>query len=90
MVGVGLDEGVALVLEVGEYHVTSRGAGAAWLYEVAGPAILSPGVPLSLDGIRRVRLPHGSVGRWPFSFDASGGVEVLHVDSGKVVLGPRP
>ncbi len=90
VVGVGLDEGVAIVLEVGEYHVTSRGTGAAWLYEVAGPAILSPGVPLSLDGIRRVRLPHGSVGRWPFSFDGSGGVELLHVDSGKVVLGPRP
>ena len=89
VVGVGLDEGVALTLEVGEYLVTSRGSGGAWLYEVAGPAILSPGAPLSLDGIRRVRLPGGRVGRWPFDFDASGDVEPMHVDSGVVVAGPR-
>lgn len=90
VLGVGLDEGAALTLEVGEYQVTSRGSGAAWLYEVTGPATLAPGVPLSLDGIRRVRLPGGRVGRWPFDFDASGDVQVLHVASGEVVAGPRP
>ena len=90
VVGVGLDEGVALTLEVGEYQVTAPESGAAWFYEVAGPAKLAPGVPLSLDGIRRVRLPGGRVGRWPFNFDASPEVQVLHVDSGAVIAGPRP
>lgn len=90
VVGVGLDEGVALTLEVGEYQVTARESGAAWFYEVAGPVTLTPGVPLSLDGIRRVRLPGGRVGRWPFNFDASADAQVLHVDSGSVIAGPRP
>ena len=90
VVGVGLDEGEALTLEVGEYQVTARESGAAWFYEVTGPATLEPGVPLSLDGIRRVRLPGGRVGRWPFDFDASGDVQLLHVDSGAVIAGPRP
>ncbi len=90
VVGVGLDEGVALMIEVGEYRVTSRGTGAAWLYEVGGPATLAPGAPLSLNGIRRVRLPGGSAGRWPFDFDAGRGVEPMHVDRGRVTLGQRP
>ncbi|MDE2806770.1 MAG: hypothetical protein OXN18_16635 [Gemmatimonadota bacterium] len=89
VVGLGLDEGVALMIEAGSYEVTSRGAGAAWMYEVAGPSLLLPGVPLSLDGIRRVRLPAGSVGPWPFSFDASGDVRVMHVADGVVIAGPR-
>jgi len=89
VVGVGLDEGVALMIEAGGYEVTSRGSGAAWMYEVAGPAMLAPGVPLSLDGIRRVRLPAGSVGPWPLSFDERGDVRVMHVADGVVIAGPR-
>ncbi len=89
LVGLGLDEGVALLIEAGGYEVTSRGTGAAWLYEVAGPAMLAPGVPLSLDGIRRVRLPGGSVGPWPFSFDESGDARVMHVADGVVIAGPH-
>ena len=89
VVGVGLDEGVALMIEAGSYQVTSRGSGAAWLYEVGGPARLEPGVPLSLAGVRRVQLPAGSVGPWPFSFDASADVRGIHVADGVVVAGPR-
>ena len=40
---VGLDEGVALAIEAGDYQVTSRGDGSAWMYEVRGPASLAPG-----------------------------------------------
>lgn len=90
VVGVGLDEGVALTIEAGAYQVDSRGSGAAWLYEVTGPAMLAPRVPLTLDGIRRVRLPGGSVGHWPFRFDEGGDVKTLHVDNGMVIPGPRP
>ena len=89
VVGVGLDEGVGLLIEAGSYEVTSRGLGAAWMYEVTGPASLAPGVPLSLDGIRRVRLPGGSLGPWPFPFDERGDVQVLHVANGVVIAGPR-
>lgn len=89
VVGLGLDEGVALMIEAGSYRVTSRGSGAAWLYEVVGPASLAPGVPLSLEGVRRVRLPGGSVGPWPFPFDESADARVIHVDNGVVVAGPR-
>lgn len=89
VVGVGLDEGVALTIEADGYEVTSRESGAAWMYEVAGPAMLAPGVPLSLDGIRRVRLPAGSIGPWPFSFDERGDARVMHVADGVVIAGPR-
>ena len=85
VVGVGLDEGVALTLEFDEYRVTSRGEGAAWLYEVAGPAELAPGAPLTLKGIRRVRLPEGSVGRWPLAFDGRADVVEMRVEAGAVV-----
>lgn len=88
-VGVGLDEGVAITIEAGAYEVTSRESGAAWMYEVAGPASLAPGVPLSLDGIRRVRLPGGSVGPWPLSFDERADARVMHVANGVVLAGPR-
>jgi len=89
VVGVGLDEGVAITIEAGAYEVTSRESGAAWMYEVAGPASLAPGVPLSLDGIRRVRLPAGSIGPWPFSFDERGDARAMHVAGGVVIAGPR-
>ncbi len=89
VVGVGLDEGVALLIEAGSFQVTSRGSGAAWLYEVDGPVSLAPGVPLSLDRVRRVQLPAGSVGPWPFSFDERADVRVIHVADGVVGAGPR-
>lgn len=88
VVGVGLDEGVALMIEAGSYQVTSRGLGAAWLYEVSGPVSLAPGVPLSLDSVRRVRLSAGSIGPWPLSFDESADVRVIHVANGVVGAGP--
>jgi len=89
VVGIGMDEGTALTIEAGDYQVASRGDGAVWMYEVSGPARLSSGVPLTLEGIRRVRLQAGSVGRWPFSFDAAGNAELMYVDSGVVRVGPR-
>ena len=84
VVGIGLDEGVALTIEFGEYQITSRESGAAWLYEVTGPVDLEPGAPLTLSGIRRVRLPGGSVGRWPFAFDGRSDVVRLRVVGGVV------
>ncbi len=75
VVGIGLDEGMALVIEDGTYRVersTRRPAeNAAWLYEVPGPASISGGSPLDLAAIRRVRLLEGATGAWPLDFDAA-------------------
>ena len=84
VVGLGLDEGVAVLIEGGAYRVTSVDAGAAWLYQVSGPATVAAGTPLSLDGIRRVRLPAGSAGRWPFAFGDGDGADLLRVEAGVV------
>ncbi|MDE2652874.1 MAG: hypothetical protein OXI71_03570 [Gemmatimonadota bacterium] len=84
VVGLGLDEGVAVLIEAGAYRVTSVDAGAAWLYHVSGPATLENGTPLSLDRIRRVRLPAGSTGGWPFHFGDADGAELLRVEAGVV------
>jgi len=87
VVGVGLDEGVALAIEGDEYAVSSEGTGGAWLYEVSGPAELAAGVPLTLHGIRRVVLRNGTSGAWPFDFENAADVRVLRVEEGLVVVG---
>lgn len=87
VVGVGLDEGVALVIEDGTYAVSTNGTGGAWLYEVSGPAQLSAAVPLTLHGIRRAVLRNGAAGDWPFDFESARDVRVLRVEDGVVLVG---
>ena len=90
VVGLGLDEGVAVLIEGGTFRVTSVDAGAAWLYQVSGPATLTDGTPLSMDGIRRVRLPAGSTGSWPFRFGDGDGADLLRVEAGVVRVSALP
>jgi beta-aspartyl-peptidase (threonine type) len=85
VVGIGLDEGVALVLDESGFRVMGPSDGAVWVYRVTGPAGLSDGEPLELEGILRVRLEPGAEGEWPLDFQAFSGVE-LRVSGG--VLGP--
>ena len=87
VVGVGLDEGVALVIEDDAYAVSTEGTGGAWLYEVSGPAQLAAGVPLTLQGIRRVVLRNGAAGDWPFDFENATDARVLRVEDGEVLVG---
>ena len=87
VVGVGLDEGVALVIEDETYVVSTEGTGGAWLYEVSGPAQLAAGVPLTLHGIRRVVLRNGAAGNWPFDFENAMDARVLRVENGVVLAG---
>jgi len=61
-VGIGIDEGAALEIEDDSYRVSSVRGGAVWMYEATGPAVVQSGRPLSLDGIRRVRLADGVEG----------------------------
>ncbi|MCY4398565.1 MAG: hypothetical protein OXE96_04360 [Gemmatimonadetes bacterium] len=91
VVGLGLDEGVAVTIEADAYQVTSAQSGSAWLYEVTGPALLRPGEPLTLNGIRRVKLDAGSTGSWPFDWAAAAGrVRPMHVLRGAVRVGTSP
>lgn len=87
-VGIGIDEGAALEIEDDGYRVSSARGGAVWMFEATGPAVVQPGRPLSLDGIRRVRLADGASGRWPFLFDDAERAQALVVEEGVVrVLG---
>jgi hypothetical protein len=81
--GLGLDEGVAVVIEGGSFEVYSGGEGAAWLYRVTGPAQLEAGQPLELSGITRTRLGNGADGSWPPIFSELQGVD-LRVRGGVV------
>lgn len=87
VVGVGLDEGVAMVIEDETYVVSTEGTGGAWLYEVSGPARLTAGAALTLNGIRRVVLRNGAAGDWPFDFENAADVRALRVEEGVVVVG---
>jgi len=71
VVGVGLDERMALVVESGTYTVYGPAGQSVWLYEVTGPATVVEGQPLGLAGVRRVRLDAGDTGGWPLDFDAA-------------------
>jgi hypothetical protein len=80
VMGVGLDEGVALVIEAGFGTVHAPPGQAAWLYWVVGPAELSEGEPLDLPGIRRVRLDDGAELAWPPDFESLAYTELAVVD----------
>jgi len=86
VVGVGLDEGVALVIDQGRYSVSTTGGGSAWIYQVKEPVVLAAGAPLDLTGVRFVRLANGSDGLWPIDFEAVA-VEELSVEQGVVRRG---
>jgi cyanophycinase len=60
--GIGVDERTALLIGAdGVGHVADGSAGSVWLVLPQHPAkVLAKGKPLSLDGVRLVRLDHGS------------------------------
>ena len=76
VLGVGLDEGVALVLDDAGFRVFGPADGAAWVYRVTGPAGLAEGQALELEGILRVKLEPGAGGAWPLDFSAHDGVQL--------------
>jgi beta-aspartyl-peptidase (threonine type) len=83
--GIGLDEGVALVIQGNGFRVYAPEGKWAWIYRVTGPAELSPGEPLGLSGILRARLGDGVEGPWPLQFGFFEGQE-LQVVGGIVSL----
>ncbi len=87
VIGIGIDEGAALEIEGGEYRASSSGGGAVWMYEAFGPATVQSGTPLTLQGVRRVRVADGASGRWPFSFEQADGLQDVVVEEGVVRVG---
>lgn len=88
VIGIGLDERVALLIEDGQYRVMAGERGAAWLYEVRAPVALTAGAALNLASVRRMRLDAGQQGAWPPDFD-EGNAEAMYVEAGVVRMGRR-
>tara|TARA_B110000116_G_C16663322_1_gene502792 strand:- start:144 stop:554 length:411 start_codon:yes stop_codon:yes gene_type:complete len=86
VLGIGLDERVAVILENDSLEVSTQGYDGAWFYELRGPVSLAPGTPLNLSGLRRIKLGAGSHVPWPLNFDSLD-AEQMHVDDGVVKLG---
>ncbi|MBT8397576.1 MAG: hypothetical protein HKO65_07045 [Gemmatimonadetes bacterium] len=83
VVGLGLDERAAIVIQDGTFRVFSTAGQWVWLYRVTGPAHLAGGQPLDLSGITRVRLASGAEWSWPPDFASLQGIE-LRVQGGVV------
>ncbi|CAN5622368.1 hypothetical protein BH23GEM9_BH23GEM9_26880 [soil metagenome] len=84
LVGIGLDERAALVIEGDRFTVHTGAADRyVWIYRVSGGGTVVAGTPLSLDGIERVMLEHGASGAWPLDFSGRV-VQRLRVVSGQV------
>ena len=86
VIGIGLDERVAVILENDSLEVSTQGQDGAWFYELRGPVSLTSGTPLNLSGLRRIKLGTGSHVPWPLNFDSLD-AEQMHVDDGVVKLG---
>jgi cyanophycinase len=81
VLGIGIDERTALIVEDGTYRV--YGEGAVWFYRVSGPVALTPGAPLDLDGVEVARRSDGDGGAWPVDLDLLD-TESLRVEAGVV------
>ena len=83
VLGIGLDERIALVIQGGGYEVLGPADRAAHLYELDSPVTLIPGQPLDLALVRKISLGPGSSGPWPVDFTTEDPVN-LEVQDGAV------
>jgi hypothetical protein len=88
VIGVGLDERTALVIENGRFTVLTGAADRhAWIYRVTGAAVVQAGTALGIEDVERVRLDGGQGGAWPLDFTAHS-VQRLRVTAGRVEVRP--
>ncbi len=80
VLGIGLDERAALVIEAGTWTVRAPAGKAAWIYEATGPSSVPGAEPLDLAGVRRVELSGGSTGAWPVDVGALAPIPLEVVD----------
>lgn len=85
--GIGLDEGMALVIEADTWSVHGPAGAYVWVYESVGSPTLSPGDPLDLDDVTRLRLGASDSGAWPIDLGAWPMTRLSVVD-GVVVSAP--
>lgn len=83
-VGIGIDEGTALVVDGDSAAVLADDGGSVWLYRVEGVTLAS-GAALSIDSVDRVAFEDGRALAWPAPFTNPEG---FVVDDGVVL--PRP
>jgi cyanophycinase-like exopeptidase len=86
VVGIGLDERVAMVIEDGSWSVHAPAGKAAWVYELGGSGSIPSAEPLDLTGIRRIELTGGAEGAWPIDVGAHMPTPI-RVEGGVVVGG---
>lgn len=82
-IGIGLDEGVAIVIEGERWTVEGPNGQYAWLYRVRDRPEVSRNKALDLSGVTRLRLNAGDSGGWPVDFDVPG-TDALEVVAGEV------
>jgi len=83
-VGVGIDEGTALVVDGDNAAVLADDGGSVWLYRVEG-VTLTAGAALSIDAVERVSFDDGRTMAWPAPFTTPEG---FVVDDGVVLSRP--
>ena len=65
VVGIGLDEGVALVIKQDQFEVFAPTGRYAWIYELSGPVSLTTDAKLTLTQVVRLKLTDTAKGSWP-------------------------
>jgi cyanophycinase len=65
VVGIGLDEGVALVIKQDHFEVFAPTGRYAWIYELSGPVSLTTDAKLNLTQVVRLKLTDTTKGSWP-------------------------
>lgn len=90
VVGVGLDEGTALVVEGWRWRAYGPAGKGIWLYRVRGPATLRPGSPLELSGIERAIVSPGQEGNWPVAHMQASWTRLRVVEGRVEVVGVVP
>ena len=80
VLGVGLDEGVAIVISEGQFEIFAPMGKHAWIYEVSGTVSLISGGPLNLADIFRVKLSDQNKGSWPIQVQSMEYEELVVID----------
>ena len=80
VLGVGLDEGVAVVIHADKFEIFAPLGRYAWIYEISGPVALTTGTPLNLTAIHRVKLADKDQGDWPIQVRSLEHEELVVID----------
>jgi len=80
VLGVGLDEGVAVVIHADKFEIFATLGRHAWIYELSGPVALTNGTPLNLTAIHRVKLADKDQGDWPIQVRSLEHEELVVID----------